>query len=65
MKASIICEKCGFRTKPFDSDDRKAYAIAMRNEVYQHAELEHKESPRLHNYTHIEFWSEWKKAWRR
>jgi hypothetical protein len=63
--ASLVCEKCGFRTQPYDPDDPKADHHAWREEMNEHSESTHGKYLRYHNTTHIEFWSEYKKEWYR
>jgi len=49
-----VCEKCGFRTKPFDLDDTEQYFKAKK-EMEEHVREKHPKSPRYHNYTHFEW----------
>jgi len=59
-----VCEKCGFKTEPFDDDNIEEYLIAKKI-MEEHCSTNHPKSPRYHNYTHYEFWNELTKSWYR
>jgi len=50
----LVCEKCGFRTHPYDPDDQLQDYHAWEVEMLKHCDEKHPKSPRYHNYVHVE-----------